>query len=134
MNGWYLAAGVTAFGVALIHIVAGRRDVVLPLLSSGLADEPRRALHAVWHMVSVDLVLSAVALTVCAFADDATGDATATGAATGAVAWFVAAHFAAYTVVFLVVTLSAGWPRPLLRLPQWMLLLPVGALAAAGAG
>ncbi|MFD8940349.1 TetR/AcrR family transcriptional regulator C-terminal ligand-binding domain-containing protein [Streptomyces sp. NPDC059578] len=40
--------------------------------------------------------------------------------------------FLAYAIVFLVVTLSVGWPRPLLRLPQWMLFLPVCALTVAG--
>ncbi|MEU3430707.1 hypothetical protein [Streptomyces gardneri] len=125
MNGWLLAAGITALGVAVVHIVGGRRDVVRPLLSCGLADEPKRVLHAVWHMASVDLVLSGLALLYLSLTDGAPG--------TGLVAWFVAAHFIAYAAAFLVVTLSVGWPRPLLRLPQWILLLPVAALAAAGA-
>ncbi|MCX4820963.1 hypothetical protein OG883_13790 [Streptomyces sp. NBC_01142] len=124
MNGWLLAAGITAFGVAAVHIAGGHRDVVRPLLSSGLADEPRRVMHAVWHMVTADLVLSAAALVYLALADGTSG--------TGLVAWFVAAHFLAYAAVFLAVTLSAGWPRPLLRLPQWILLLPVALLTAAG--
>ncbi|GEB62350.1 hypothetical protein [Streptomyces gardneri] len=125
MNGWLLAAGITALGVAVVHIVGGRRDVVRPLLSCGLADEPKRVLHAVWHMASVDLVLSGIALLYLSLTDGTPG--------TGLVAWFVAAHFIAYAAAFLVVTLSVGWPRPLLRLPQWILLLPVAALAAAGA-
>ncbi|MGW0395552.1 hypothetical protein ACWDYJ_32705 [Streptomyces sp. NPDC003042] len=125
MNGWLLAAGITAFGVAAAHIAAGHQDVVRPLLSCGLADEPKRVLHAVWHMVSADLVLSAVALVHLALTD---GTSTP-----GPVAWFVAAHFIAYAVAFLVVTLSVGWPKPLLRLPQWMLLLPVAVLTVVGA-
>ncbi|MFI6423408.1 hypothetical protein ACIBG6_39305 [Streptomyces sp. NPDC050842] len=125
MNGWLLAAGTTAVGVAAVHIVGGRRDVVRPLLSSGLADEPKRVLHAVWHMVSVDLVLSGLVLLYLSLTDGTPG--------TSLVAWFVAAHFVAYAAAFLVVTLSVGWPRPLLRLPQWILLLPVAVLAVAGA-
>ncbi|MGW7110322.1 hypothetical protein ACWGHU_29685 [Streptomyces xanthophaeus] len=125
MNGWFLAAGITASGVAVTHIVAGHRDVVRPLLSCGLADEPKRVLHAVWHMVSIDLVLSAAALVHLARADGTS--------ATGPLAWFVAAHFLAYAAAFLVITLSVGWPKPLLRLPQWILLLPVAALTGAGA-
>lgn len=125
MNGWLLAAGITALGVAAVHIVAGHRDVVRPLLSCGLADEPKRVLHALWHMVSIDLVLSGLALLHLSLTDSTSG--------TGLVAWFVAAHFIAYAAAFLLVTLSVGWPRPLLRLPQWILLLPVAALAAAGA-
>ncbi|MFC9730625.1 hypothetical protein [Streptomyces roseolus] len=75
-------------------------------------------------MVSVDLTLSEVVLLGLSLTGRTTG--------TGLVAWFVAAHFLAYAVAFLVVTLSVGWSRPLLRLPQWILLLPVAALAAAG--
>ncbi|MCX5071014.1 hypothetical protein OHA84_36410 [Streptomyces sp. NBC_00513] len=125
MNGWLLAAGITALGVAAVHVVGGHRDVVRPLLSSWLADEPKRVLHAVWHMVSADLVLSGLALLYLALTDGT--------AETGLLAWFVAAHFIAYAAAFLAVTLSVDWPRPLLRLPQWILLLPVAALAAAGA-
>ncbi|KOG22574.1 MULTISPECIES: hypothetical protein [Streptomyces] len=125
MNGWFLTGGIAAVGVAAVHIAGGRRDVVLPLLSCGLADEPKRVLHAVWHMVSIDLTLSGLALLYLSLTDDRPG--------TGPVAWFVAAHFIAYAAAFLVVTLSVDWPRPLLRLPQWILLLPVAVLAAAGA-
>lgn len=125
MNGWLLAAGITAFGVSAAHIVGGHREIVRPLLSSGLVDEPKRVLHAVWHMVSVDLVLSGVALVYLALADGTPG--------TSLVAWFVAAHFIAYAAAFLIITLSVGWPKPLLRLPQWILLLPVAQLTAAGA-
>ncbi|MFF3455305.1 hypothetical protein ACFYXH_13415 [Streptomyces sp. NPDC002730] len=125
MNGWLLAAGVTAFGVAAAHIVGGHRDVVRPLLSCGLADEPKGVLRAVWHMVSVDLVLSAVALVHLSLTDGTSGS--------GLVAWFVAAHFIAYAAAFLVITLSVGWSKPLFRLPQWILLLPVAVLTVAGA-
>lgn len=125
MNGWLLAAGITAFGVSAVHIVAGHRDVVRPLLSCGIADEPKGVMHAVWHMVTVDLVLSAAALVYLALADGTPG--------TGLVAWFVAAHFFAYAAAFLSVSLSVDWPKPLLRLPQWLLLLPVALLTAAGA-
>ncbi len=125
MNSWFLAAGITAVGVAAVHVIGGRRDVVRPLLSSGVADEPKRVLHAVWHMVSVDLALSGLALLYLSQKDGTPG--------TGLLAWFVAAHFVAYAAAFLVITLSVGWPRPLLRLPQWILLLPVAVLAAAGA-
>lgn len=125
MNGWLLAAGITALGVTAVHVVAGHRDVVRPLLTCGLADEPKRVLHAVWHMVSCDLALSGVALLYLSWSEGTRG--------AGLVAWFVAAHFIAYAAVFLAVTLSVGWSGPLLRLPQWILLLPVAVLAAAGA-
>ncbi|MFG3497054.1 hypothetical protein [Streptomyces sp. NPDC047928] len=124
MNGWFLAAGLTSAGVAAIHVLAGGRDVVRPLLRGDLPDEPRRVLHAVWHMVTADLVLAAAALIWLALYHRPGGDL---------VAWLLAAHFLAYSVAFLVISLAADWSKPWLRLPQWLLLLPVGALAAVGA-
>ncbi|ORT56641.1 hypothetical protein [Streptomyces sp. CB03238] len=124
MNAWFLAAGTTAAAVAAIHAVAGGRDVVRPLLAGDLPEEPRSVLHAVWHLVTADLVLAAAALIWLALGDRPGGDT---------IAWLLAAHFVAYSGVFLVVSLAARRPKPWLRLPQWMLLLPVAVLAAAGA-
>ncbi|WP_236242091.1 hypothetical protein [Streptomyces sp. CC228A] len=123
MNGWLLAAGGIAAATALVHAAAGGRSVVLPLLGSEVAAEPKRTLHVVWHMVTADLLLSSVALLVLACAS----------APSTPLVLFIAAQYLAYAAAFLTVTLAADWPRPLLRLPQWMLLLPVGVLALIGA-
>ncbi|MET9804010.1 hypothetical protein [Streptomyces sp. NPDC006368] len=123
MNAWFLIAGTTAAAVAALHFVAGGRDVVRPLLAGNLTEEPRRVLHAVWHMVTADLALAAAALIWLGLRERDGGTT---------IAWLLAAHFVAYSGVFLAVSLTAGWSKPLLRLPQWMLLLPVAALAAAG--
>ncbi|MER7496443.1 hypothetical protein OQI_29485 [Streptomyces pharetrae CZA14] len=122
MNGWLLAAGGVAAVTTLIHATAGGRSVVRPLLGSAVAAEPRRTLHVVWHMVTADLLLSSIALLALAFA----------AAPSTALVLFIAAQYLAYAAVFLTVTLAADWPRPLLQLPQWMLLLPVGVLALIG--
>ncbi|MCP9944026.1 hypothetical protein LUX12_03255 [Streptomyces somaliensis] len=122
MNGWLFAAGLLAAATAVVHVVAGGRSVVRPLLGSSLPAEPRRTLHAVWHLVTADLSLSSVVLLALAWASEPSTP----------LVLFIAAQYAAYAVVFLVVALTADWPRPLLRLPQWMLLLPVGVLAFLG--
>ena len=124
MNTWFLAAGITAGAVAAIHAVAGGRDVIRPLLTGNLPDEPRRVLHAVWHMVTADLILAAAVLIWLALDNRPGGDT---------IAWLLAAHFVAYSGVLLIVSLAASWSKPLLRLPQWILLFPVALLAAAGA-
>ncbi|MFJ7295705.1 hypothetical protein [Streptomyces collinus] len=124
MNGWLFAAGTVAAATALIHIIAGGRDVVRPLLAGPLPAEPTRTLHVVWHFVSADLLLSAAALIVVSLRAEPHAP----------LVLFIAAQYFAYTAAFLVGTLTAPWTRPLLRLPQWMLLLPIGTLATIGAG
>lgn len=123
MNLWLLAAGVAAAGVAGVHLVAGHVEPVRPLLASALDEVPKRTLHVVWHMVSADLAIAAVTLLFLAAAHPP-------GATL--VARLVALHFLAYAAIFVVVALSVDWPRPLLRLPQWALLLPVAALTWLG--
>ncbi|WP_031079765.1 hypothetical protein [Streptomyces sp. NRRL S-118] len=122
MNGWLLAAGGIAAATTVIHVAAGGRSIVRPLLTGPLPAEPKRTLHAVWHLVTADLVFSSVVLLALAFA----------AAPSTALVLFIAAQYVAYAVVFLIITLAADRPRPLLQLPQWMLLLPVGALALIG--
>jgi len=124
VNGWLLTAGGIAAATTLIHATAGGRSIVRPLLGSAVAAEPKRTLHVVWHMVTADLLLSSLALLALAF----------TAAPSTALVLFIAAQYLAYAVVFLIITLAADWPRPLLQLPQWMLLLPVAVLALIGTG
>ncbi|OLF09967.1 hypothetical protein [Actinophytocola xanthii] len=125
MNPWLLAAGVIAAVTAVVHVVAGHRDPVVPLLSDGgLGETTKWTLYAVWHMVSIDLVLAAAALCYWALAQP-------DGYRLGAV--FVAAHFGCYAAVFVLIAAARGWSHWLLRLPQWTLLLPVAVLAFVGA-
>ncbi|MFE3450933.1 hypothetical protein ACFXJ8_18580 [Nonomuraea sp. NPDC059194] len=123
MNGPLLAAGITAAGVALVHLVAGHADPVRPLLASGLAQVPKRTLHAVWHLVSVNLILAAATLVYLALAQPQGAHLAGQ---------LLAVHFAAYAAVFLVITLTFDGTQRLLRLPQWLLLLPVAVLTWIG--
>ncbi|MEC5181572.1 hypothetical protein [Arthrobacter sp. CG_A4] len=124
MNAWLISAGSLTAVVAAIHLILGHIDPVQPLLRSALADIPKRTLHAVWHLVSVDLVLGALVLLYL-------GIAHPTGS--GLVAAVLAAHFGAYAAVFLALALQLDRPRRVLALPQWLLLLPIAVLSAIGA-
>jgi hypothetical protein len=75
-------------------------------------------------MVSIDLVLAGAALCYWAVAEPA-------GYRLGAVV--VAARFGCYAAVFVLIAAARGWTYWLLRLPQWILLLPVAVLALVGA-
>ncbi len=122
MNVLMLAAGTLAAITTGIHVFAGHVDPVRPLLSSTLAEVPKRTFHVVWHMVSLFLALSAVVLLYLALTEVASANA---------LARFIAVNYLGFGLVFLTITLSLDWPRRLFRLPQWALLLPVAALAWA---
>ncbi len=120
MNRLLAVAAFLAAFTAAVHIFAGGEDVASPLLASTLDGEPKLTLYAVWHMVSVILAMSAVALFV--------GSLPHYAHPARYLVLFVSAMWCAFGVVFLAVFAiqsESGW---LFKLPQWVLLLPVGLL------
>lgn len=124
MNKPLLAAALLTAFIAAVHLFAGGADVAAPLLASSLADEPRLTLYAVWHLVTVTLVLSAAALFVSALPDHAV--------AARYLALFVSVLWLSFGAVFLVVAFTQPGEGLLFKMPQWILFLPVGFLGLWG--
>jgi hypothetical protein len=124
MNWILFTAAVLAALTAGIHIFAGGTDIAAPLLASSLGDEVRLTLYAVWHMVSVTLVLSAMVLALGANPRHAF-------AARHAVL-FTSALWTGFGAVFLVIVLTRPGEGLLWKLPQWVLFLPVGLFGLWG--
>lgn len=124
MNRPLIVAAFLAAFTAAVHFFAGGPDIAVPLLASSLADEPRLTLYAVWHMATVALALSALALFVAALPRHAV--------AARYMVLFISTLWFAFGTVFLVVIAiqpEGGW---LFKLPQWILLLPVGVFGLRG--
>ena len=119
MNGFFFTAGLVATVTTVVHVIAGHVDPVRPLLGSSLAEVPKRTLHAVRHMGTATQALSAAQLLYLATGADF-------------LTRFLAIEFIAWSAVVITIALVIDSPRPLLRLPQWTLLLPVAALAWLG--
>ncbi len=120
MNRLLVVAAFLAAFTSAVHIFAGGVDVAAPLLASDMDGEPKLTLYAVWHMVSVVLTLSAIALFI--------GSLPRHAHAARYLVLFVSALWCSFGIVFLVVVAiqpDGGW---LFKLPQWILLLPVGLL------
>jgi hypothetical protein len=123
MNRWLMSAGLLALFTAAVHVVAGGRGIASPLLASTLAEVPRITLYGVWHLVSLVLALSGAALLLAA-------RPRALPSARWMVA-FIGALWLGFGLVLLAIAAlqpGDGW---WLKLPQWLLLMPVGALALA---
>jgi hypothetical protein len=123
MTNWFvLSAGILAGMTALIHVIAGGKDVARPLLASAFDEVVKLTLYACWHLVSVALFLSSIALL---------GNGAGFYDSPEMVA-FVSIMWLMFGAVFLVVTLGIAKPRGLLRFPQWAVLVPVGLLGLWG--
>ncbi len=124
-NRLLLIAGLLAALTAVVHTFAGTYEVHVPLLNSTLPKPLALLLYACWHLVTVTLCLSAWAL--LRPLEPRTVESQAVMASAIGVAWFLfGSVFIAIALVF------GGTLSTLLVLPQWLLLLPVGALSWFG--
>lgn len=118
-------AGYLAAFTASVHTFAGTYEVHAPLLNSTLPKALALLLYACWHLVTVALCLSAWALLRSPQPRTVQSQAVLAGAI--GIAW------ASFGLVFIAVALLFGDSlSTVLVLPQWVLLLPVGALAWVG--
>ncbi|MDK2125574.1 hypothetical protein [Parachitinimonas caeni] len=112
------AAGLAGL-TALVHTFAGQADVVSPFLASSLDATLKYTLLACWHMVTVALWLSTLGLLWASRAQ--------AGAARPLVL-LLATAWLGFALVFGLVNVWFAGQIPAWALPQWILLLPVGAL------
>ncbi|NTS76815.1 hypothetical protein HR060_08015 [Catenovulum sp. SM1970] len=123
MNTWIFSAGVVGIFTSFVHIFAGQVDPVRPFLKSDLAEVPKATLLGCWHMVSAILLLS--------------------GSALAYIGWYnltgwqnVVAGISVSFVIFSFVFIAVGWSffklQTFIKLPQWVLLLPIGVLGLIG--
>lgn len=124
MNIWILSSGLLGIFTTLIHVFAGQTDPVRPFLKSELEPVPKATLLACWHLVSVTLLASSMVLTYIGWNS------------LGALyipTLFLGLLYVLFALVFVVV----GWyffgSKVFIKLPQWVLLLPIGVLASYGA-
>jgi hypothetical protein len=89
-----------------------------------MAPEPKLTMYAVWHMVTVALAVSAVALFM--------GSLPRYGAASRYLVLFISLLWLGFGIVVLVIALIQQERSWLLKLPQWILLLPVGIFGMWG--
>lgn len=124
MNIWIFLSGIIGLFTSFVHIFAGQVDPVRPFLKSDFPDIPKATLLGCWHIVSVILIISGSALVY--------------------IGWFNLSSFhhlvvgiSISFVIFSLVFITVGWYffklQTFIKLPQWILLLPIGILGLIGA-
>jgi len=118
-------SGLLAAFTALVHTFSGTAEIQQPLLTSSLAKPISLLLFACWHLVTITLILSAIALIWSALPNNKI--------LAGALPVFVSVLWLFFGFIFIVVALVMSGVPALFVLPQWILLLPVGILGLFGA-
>ena len=124
MNSLLVGAGAFGFFTSAMHIFSGQITLIRPFLKTDLANEIKGCLLVCWHMVSAFLLV-----TSCLFLIAGLQQPTA-------LHMLVQAMAGSY-ILFAAMFIAVGWfffgYQVLYKLPQWILLLPVGVLGLLGA-
>mgnify|MGYP005855227991 CR=1 FL=1 len=131
MNTWFLVAGILCLILTPIHAWGGeyvfRRmaDETFPKIPNGDGKIAKQEVRFSWHGVSVDFIVSGIALIVLAL------DSTRIG--TSQVAFLIACYFVGYAIVIALLPIIAlRTPKTLLISPQWIACLAVALLIFGG--
>jgi hypothetical protein len=119
VNWWMLAGGVMALVCAFGHAVAGADMYFRPIRAALDDDLLVGVMTGMWHLITVNFSLSAVALMFGVIYE---GQQT--------IAWFIGAQFGLYSLVYLVLSLRLGG---VVRLFQWIPFAATAVLAGAAA-
>jgi hypothetical protein len=115
VNWWMVAGGAMALICAVGHAIAGRSMFFRPIKSDLRSELHAAVFTGMWHIITINFTLSAIALAVLSIRDLG-----------HAVAWLVAAQFAGYAAVYLIISLRLSGA---LKLFQW---IPFGVTAILG--
>lgn len=124
LNRFLFTSSILAAFTACVHFFVGTAEIATPLLNSSLTLELKYLLYACWHLVSCALFLSAAAFLISALPRH--------HERAHSLALFVSWLWLSFGAVFIVVGLVGAHGTLLFKLPQWALLLPVGALGLMG--
>lgn len=131
MNIPLLFAGILCLIATLVHLYGGeyifRRTSTqaFPRIPNGDANIAKQEIRFGWHMVTIDLLFSGLALVWFSFGHFM-------GSEYG-ILYFIAAHFVGYAVVIALLPVFALQRiEPLYRSPQWLLCLLIAILTYLG--
>lgn len=113
------AAALATF-TTIIHVIGGGYEIAGPAMRSDMEEVPRLVTYVVWHMASVSLGLSAIALTAASTSQRRKQFEP--------LVLFISATWSGFALCFLAVITTQEGDDLFFNMPQWLLLLPVGLL------
>ena len=124
MNIYVLVAGIIAAFAAIGHLTVGKKQFLLPMLSAGFDQVPKKVMHSVFHYITVFLVLSAFVLIMmgirgsgCMF------DPTL-------LLGFIGLNYLMFAIWQIIIALSSG--ISLLKMFQWIFWLLISIFSILG--
>ena len=125
MNWMLIVSGFLAAFCTVGHFIMGGPRFLRPMLDADFDAVPKKVMHAVFHYISVDFILSTLVLLAAGFG-------LIRGYDLVPAVFVVTLHFLLYTVVQLIIAFGSGIQKAPFKMFQWILFLLTGAFGLIG--
>ena len=116
---YFKIAGILNLLVALVHIVAGQMDLINPLMESDFDRQHKSKWWGIWHVVTILLIFTSFLILRVGF-----------GTPTERRMWQLQPIGVLYLLIGVPFIISSLWLEAFA--PQWIILMPIGALVFLG--
>lgn len=125
MNILFLSAGAIGLFTTAVHLFGGQVTLIRPFLKTDLADDVKGCLLVCWHVVSAYLLLTSCLFIFAGLRQSVTLDVLIQA---------TAGFYVLFAAMFIAVGGFFFGYRVFYKLPQWVLILPMGVLGLMGTG
>jgi len=125
MNWFIISAGLVAAFTTIGHFAIGTKEYLRPMLAADIEPVPKQVMHAVFHYVSVYLILSSLALL-------AVGFGFLTDPLPSLMVRFIALNYLFFAIWQIVIASASKIPRGILKMFQWVFFIIIAVLAWLG--
>lgn len=126
MNWFIISAGLVSAFTTIGHFVIGSKEYLKPMLAANIEPVPKQVMHAVFHYVSVFLIMSTLALL-------AVGFGLLSGNPSSLLIQFIALNFAFFAIWQIFIAATSKIPQGLIKMFQWVFFIIIAILAWLGA-
>lgn len=114
-------AGILALSVVMGHFIFGINWYLVPMKKAEFDLIPKATMQSVFHYVTVFLVLSSAALII-------SGMSVLPKEKTELLVYFIGGNYIMFSLVQIMYSIINKVEKPLLRMFQWAMFLPIGIL------
>ena len=119
-------AGLFALGAVIGHFTMGMKSFLKPMMDASFDDVPKKTMQAVFHYVSVFMVLSCAALIMV-------GSGYSFDMESTLLVQFIALNYSLFAVSLLIIAVTSGIPGSFTKMFQWVFWVIIAVLSWIGA-
>ncbi|MCG8700214.1 MAG: hypothetical protein MI922_19330 [Bacteroidales bacterium] len=126
INTYYLVAAIIAFFATTGHFSVGTKMYLKPVINSNIDEIPKSVMNALFHYMSVFMIISTIVLGMLAFKSSFVFQSDSDAG------FVVGLSYSGFTITQIIIALNSSVKRGLLKLFQWIFWILIALFSFLG--